>query len=266
MKAFSLKKHFAIDSKRPCRLCFTLIELLVVIAIIAILASMLLPALGKARQSAQAIGCMSNLKQFGLGYQGYVDDNNGYSCMVYSENPGTIRWSFALFLAPYMGLGNLKEDWDAILGKKPNKIQKAFMCPSVPPSSSTYEGGWYMGYCGNNSHSRPVGSTQDDYMAVGIMGYHGNTRPIMVSRIRRPGLVYIIADQASRELWENKNPWFGTTPWSDTLDKATLMKYLGCRHNLWPNMLYMDGHAANGRDIEVPVTRNAVFAGRPEIR
>ena len=55
---------------------FTLIELLVVIAIIAILAAMLLPALSSAKQRAQSIKCLNNLKQMDLAYLMYVQDNN----------------------------------------------------------------------------------------------------------------------------------------------------------------------------------------------
>jgi prepilin-type processing-associated H-X9-DG protein/prepilin-type N-terminal cleavage/methylation domain-containing protein len=92
-------------------LAFTLIELLVVIAVIAILAAILLPALSRAKTAALSAACKSNLHQWAVGMEMYVDDNKGYPSDILSfgidytvASPGVVDpRTWYQRLGPYTG-------------------------------------------------------------------------------------------------------------------------------------------------------------------
>ncbi|MBR2641694.1 MAG: DUF1559 domain-containing protein [Lentisphaeria bacterium] len=165
-----------LHTAKPCfiRSAFTLIELLVVIAIIAILAAMLLPALNKARMTAQKASCQGNLKTIATAFLQYTADHEDYM-------PGTGRISgyslsgWKAQLAPYMGIPLKITDsastWIPHLGKG------SFRCPVWRPELVTNDaarvletdreaGGYGIGWPGASQGTGYTSATANHWMKI----------------------------------------------------------------------------------------------------
>ncbi len=88
---------------------FTLVELLVVISVIALLMGILMPALGKARNVAKRVSCQSNLRQIGVAFRAYLDDNSDvmppaceYPTLISDPNDLGYRPPITKFLLPLL--------------------------------------------------------------------------------------------------------------------------------------------------------------------
>jgi prepilin-type N-terminal cleavage/methylation domain-containing protein/prepilin-type processing-associated H-X9-DG protein len=142
------RKVAATNSKRRA---FTLIELLVVIAIIAILASLLLPALAKAKAKAQAVKCLSNEKQIGLGYLLYASDNSEYLPLAAdptAASPCQWFWEISRYIAKQTGSYSNLVAKDNVVACPSAKLKNAV--PSSIPGNEAYGGYgqnyYYLGY------------------------------------------------------------------------------------------------------------------------
>ena len=221
---------------RPTTAKFTLIELLVVIAIIAILASMLLPALNKARMTARSVSCKGTLKQMGQIDMFYSDDTGGYICPV-------------RMLAP-LGGGWRNVDWFQSLAvyaeslfqqryRKGNYVPAATdlwatyavpPCPEFDPSRTQY--GW-------------ASTTVDGVrLTPGYGGYAGNrhrgffqsgwaNEPVKRTRLKAPSRYFMTMDSGYFVLWEQSGSYMGS--WGS----------LYFPHGGFSNMAFGDGHVGD---------------------
>jgi prepilin-type N-terminal cleavage/methylation domain-containing protein/prepilin-type processing-associated H-X9-DG protein len=183
---------------------FTLVELLIVIAIIAILASILLPALGRARESAKRIDCANNLKQISLATAAYCGDYNSW---LPRSNLGAaaIPRFWIGRLAPYLNapenIGTHSTDY------------KVFVCPS-------FEGTYFaLSYCMNYHVSGPAYQKK-------ITAYDDVSNKI------------IFADGNGLAEMSRNNASDGSQDYR-----------FAPRHPDVGNVLYMDGHVSNKKEI-----------------